>query len=159
MAIGNDRFVSTIYFTHVLSTLCKEYFPECRNTQQRHKRNCIRCFRSFIHVIMSFHFSQQQKKDFSKSYMFMTAAGSFVMFHKKAYTFWFPSMNLLIWSNVPEIFLGLSYTTFAKFSIIDFILTIVESPLSNHSQCLLELWQDYQLLCGLHRFDFHRIWT
>ncbi|KAF8356798.1 hypothetical protein PRIPAC_91793, partial [Pristionchus pacificus] len=46
-----------------------------------------------------------------KSYLFMTAAGSFVMFHKKAYTFWFPSMNLLIWSNVPEIFLGLSYTT------------------------------------------------
>ncbi|GMS85939.1 hypothetical protein PENTCL1PPCAC_8114, partial [Pristionchus entomophagus] len=46
-----------------------------------------------------------------KSYLLLTVAGSFEMFSKKAYIFWFPTMLLVVWENVPDLFFGLSYTT------------------------------------------------
>ncbi|KAF8367441.1 hypothetical protein PRIPAC_85270, partial [Pristionchus pacificus] len=46
-----------------------------------------------------------------KSYLLMTVASSLLMLHGTAYGFWFPSVYLIAWTNVPEIFFGMSYTT------------------------------------------------
>ncbi|GMS99590.1 hypothetical protein PENTCL1PPCAC_21765 [Pristionchus entomophagus] len=45
-----------------------------------------------------------------KSYLLIAASSSFGMLQLAAYSFWFASVYLLAWTNVPQIFFGLSYT-------------------------------------------------
>ncbi|GMR55203.1 hypothetical protein PMAYCL1PPCAC_25398 [Pristionchus mayeri] len=46
-----------------------------------------------------------------KSYLLISAMTSLESLQMSAYTFWYPSVYLLAWTNVPNIFFGLSYTT------------------------------------------------
>ncbi|GMR52313.1 hypothetical protein PMAYCL1PPCAC_22508, partial [Pristionchus mayeri] len=51
-----------------------------------------------------------------KSFALLTAAISLGSFHMSAYGFWFPTMILTAWTDFPQAFIGLSYTSYANVS-------------------------------------------
>ncbi|GMS78739.1 hypothetical protein PENTCL1PPCAC_914, partial [Pristionchus entomophagus] len=46
-----------------------------------------------------------------RTFVFLTAAGSCSNFFLTAYNFWFPSMYLVVWTNMPNLFFGLAFPT------------------------------------------------
>ncbi|GMS78758.1 hypothetical protein PENTCL1PPCAC_933, partial [Pristionchus entomophagus] len=62
-----------------------------------------------------------------KSYMLLTAAAALAAFKHKANNFWFQSMYLIVWTNMPYLFYGLPFTVIQS---INTIVTVIGMALA-----------------------------